>query len=250
MAGRALYAGRGEQLRLIPALQRLRRRPSIGRTAAGRVSSAVRGQAASQGAAMTIQRRTSALAFITGLDASRVSRVMATVRLGIGAVGMLAPGRLAWRLFVHGERVHEATVLALRATAGRDLALGLGTALASKRGPVSLRGWPPLRSLTAAMRSPSQGTSRQAPPCVRRPRWFPACPPARSCSSPGGSGVDRGSQRARLCQQGVTRPRRLTRRSSAMSPGLSSVLPWRRQAAEALRWVTTEMTPGAVPGSS
>ena len=90
---------------------------------------------------MTIQRRSSALAFITRLDASRVSLVMATVRLGIGAVGMLAPGRLAWRLFVHGERVDEATVLALRAAAGRDLALGLGTALASRRGPAPLRGW-------------------------------------------------------------------------------------------------------------
>lgn len=90
---------------------------------------------------MTIQRRTSALAFTARLEALQASRVMAAVRLGIGAIGLLAPGRLAWRLFVHGRRVDEATVLVLRAAAGRDLALGLGTALASKRGPVSLRGW-------------------------------------------------------------------------------------------------------------
>ena len=32
-------------------------------------------------------------------------------------------------------------MLVLRAAAGRDLALGLGTALASKRAPASLRGW-------------------------------------------------------------------------------------------------------------
>jgi len=71
---------------------------------------------------MTDQQGTSALAFITRLEASRMARVMAAVRLGIGAIGV-------------------PTVLALRATAGRDLALGLGTALASKRGPDSLRGW-------------------------------------------------------------------------------------------------------------
>jgi hypothetical protein len=90
---------------------------------------------------MTVQRRTNALAFITRLDPSRVARVMGAVRLGIGAIGLLAPGRLAWRLFVHGRRADEATVMLLRAAAGRDLALGLGTALASKQGPESLRGW-------------------------------------------------------------------------------------------------------------
>ena len=90
---------------------------------------------------MTVQRRTNALAFIARLEALQVSRVMGAVRLGIGAIGLLAPGRLAWRLFVQGRRIEEPTVLVLRAAAGRDLALGLGTALASKRGPVSLRDW-------------------------------------------------------------------------------------------------------------
>ena len=85
---------------------------------------------------MTDQQGTSALAFITRLEASRMARVMAAVRLGIGAIGLLAPGRLAWRLFVQGQRADEATVMLLRAGAGRDLALGLGMALASKRGPV------------------------------------------------------------------------------------------------------------------
>jgi hypothetical protein len=90
---------------------------------------------------MTVQRRTNALAFLTRLEAWRVACVMAAVRLGIGAIGLLAPGRLAWQLFVDGRPADEATVLVLRAAAGRDLALGLGTALASKRGPGPLRGW-------------------------------------------------------------------------------------------------------------
>jgi hypothetical protein len=90
---------------------------------------------------MAHQRTNRALAFVAGLDASRVARAMAAVRLGIGAIGVLAPGRLAWRLFLPGRRADEATVLALRATAARDLALGLGTAFASRRGPAPLRGW-------------------------------------------------------------------------------------------------------------
>ena len=66
---------------------------------------------------------------------------MAAVRLGIGAMGVLAPGRLAWRLFLPGGRADEATALALRAAGARDLALGLGTVFASRRGPAPLRGW-------------------------------------------------------------------------------------------------------------
>jgi hypothetical protein len=66
---------------------------------------------------------------------------LAAVRVAIGAIGVLAPGRLAWRLFLPGRQADEATALALRAAAARDLALGLGTALASRRGPRPLRGW-------------------------------------------------------------------------------------------------------------
>jgi hypothetical protein len=90
---------------------------------------------------MTHQRTASTLALIGRLDASRIACAMATVRLGIGAIGVLAPGRLAWRLLLPGRQADEATALALRAAAARDLALGLGTALASRRGPGPLRGW-------------------------------------------------------------------------------------------------------------
>jgi len=90
---------------------------------------------------MAHQRTNSALAFVAGLDASRVACAMAAVRLGIGAIGVLAPGRLAWRLFLHGGRPDEGTALALRAAGARDLALGLGTVFASRRRLAPLRGW-------------------------------------------------------------------------------------------------------------
>ena len=90
---------------------------------------------------MTHQRTTSTLAFITRPEASQVAPAMAAVRLGIGVIGVLAPGRLAWRPFLPGRQADEATALALRAAAARDVALGLGTALASRRGPGPLRGW-------------------------------------------------------------------------------------------------------------
>ncbi len=44
---------------------------------------------------MTHQRTTSRLAFIARPEASRVARATAAVRLGIGAIGVLAPGRWA-----------------------------------------------------------------------------------------------------------------------------------------------------------
>jgi hypothetical protein len=90
---------------------------------------------------MTHQRTASTLAFLARPEASQVARAIAAVRLGIGAIGVLAPGRLAWRLFLPGRHADEATALALRAAAARDLALGLGTAFASRRGPGPLRGW-------------------------------------------------------------------------------------------------------------
>ena len=84
---------------------------------------------------MTLQPTTSAIAFTARLDAAQVSRAMAAVRLGIGTVGLLAPGRVAWRLFLQGKQIDQATALVLRAAATRDLALGLGAVVASRRGP-------------------------------------------------------------------------------------------------------------------
>jgi hypothetical protein len=114
---------------------------------------------------MTLQPATTA--FTARLDAARVSRAMAAVRAGIGAIGLLAPGRLAWRLFLQDKQVAEATALVLRAAAGRDLALGLGAALASKRGPGSVRGWMLAAALADGCDALAIATSKSANPTAR-----------------------------------------------------------------------------------
>jgi len=114
---------------------------------------------------MTLQPTTTA--FTARLDAAQVSRAMAAVRAGIGAIGLLAPGRLAWRLFLQDQRVDEATALVLRAAAARDLALGLGAALASKRGPGPLRGWMLAAALADCCDALVIATSKAATPAAR-----------------------------------------------------------------------------------
>ena len=116
---------------------------------------------------MGLRSRTNSLAFIAGLDDARVPRAMAAVRLGIGAVGVLAPGRLAWRLFLPGSRDDDATALVLRAAAARDLALGLGMAMASRCGPVPLRGWLLAAALVDCCDALAITKTKSASPAVR-----------------------------------------------------------------------------------
>jgi hypothetical protein len=92
---------------------------------------------------------------------------MAAVRLGIGAVGLLAPGRLAWRLFLQGRQIDEATALVLRAAATRDLTLGLGAALAASRGPEPLRGWMLAAALVDCCDALAIARSKAASPAAR-----------------------------------------------------------------------------------
>ena len=116
---------------------------------------------------MTLQPTPSALAFTARLDAAQVSRAMAAVRLGIGAIGLLAPGRLAWRLFLQGRPIDEATALVLRGSAARDLALGLGAALASQRGPGPVRGWLLAAALVDCCDALAMAKSKSASPAAR-----------------------------------------------------------------------------------
>jgi hypothetical protein len=66
-----------------------------------------------------------------------------------------------------GGRVDEATALTLRAAAARDIALGLGTALASKRGPVPLRGWLLAAALVDCCDALAIAKSKSASPAAR-----------------------------------------------------------------------------------
>jgi hypothetical protein len=116
---------------------------------------------------MTLQPTTSALARTARLDAAQMSRAMAAVRLGIGAIGLLAPGRLAWRLFLQGRQIDEATALVLRAAATRDLTLGLGAALAASRGPEPLRGWMLAAALVDCCDALAIARSKAASPAAR-----------------------------------------------------------------------------------
>jgi hypothetical protein len=116
---------------------------------------------------MTHQQTTSGLAFTARPGAARAARAMAAVRIGTGVIGVLAPGRLAWRLFVPGSQADEATALALRAAAARDLALGLGAALASRRGPGPLRGWLLAAALADGCDAVTIARSKSASPAVR-----------------------------------------------------------------------------------
>ena len=116
---------------------------------------------------MTLQPTPSALAFTARLDAAQVSRAMAAVRLGIGAIGLLAPGRLAWRLFLQDKPTDETTALVLRAAAARDLALGLGATLVAKRGPEPLRGWMLAAALVDCCDALAMAKSKSASPAAR-----------------------------------------------------------------------------------
>jgi hypothetical protein len=115
---------------------------------------------------MTLQPTASALSVTASPGATQVARAMAAVRLGIGAVGLLAPGRLAWRLFLQGRPIDEATALVLRGSAARDLALGLGAALASQRGPGPLRGWLLAAALVDCCDAFAVASSKSASPAI------------------------------------------------------------------------------------
>lgn len=130
---------------------------------------------------MTHQRTTSTLALITRPRALQVAKAMAAVRVGIGTAGMLAPGRLAWQVFLPGRQADEATTFPLRAAAARDLAMGLGAALASRQGPGPLRGWLLAAALVDCCDALTITRSKSASaPYALLPRWSPPCPPPRT----------------------------------------------------------------------
>lgn len=77
------------------------------------------------------------LADVEGL--LRAARRTGAFRVAIGAAALLAPG-LAARALLREPDQDGARVL-LRMFAGREIALGLGQVLATRRGPGAARGW-------------------------------------------------------------------------------------------------------------
>ena len=65
--------------------------------------------------------------------------VIGAGRAALGAALLLAPRALGRLLF--RQRVGDQAQVALRLFAGREVALGLGSALAARRGGPGLRGW-------------------------------------------------------------------------------------------------------------
>jgi hypothetical protein len=65
---------------------------------------------------------------------------IAAGRAGLGVALLCAPG-WAWRLLTGSRRHGEATTLAVRMLAVRELALGLGGVMAARRDPGAVRGW-------------------------------------------------------------------------------------------------------------
>jgi hypothetical protein len=72
--------------------------------------------------------------------AEALTDVMALLRMSIGACALLAPRTSGRILFAQPVAVPSAAV-AIRMFGGRDLAIGLGTLLASRRDPSGTRGW-------------------------------------------------------------------------------------------------------------
>ena len=145
-----------------------RRRPvQLPPAAAGRLSSAEYGPAASEGAAMMHQRTASRLDFIARPEALRVAGAMAAVRLGIGATGVLAPagspGGCSCRA---GQPMRlPRWRCALRAPVTSRWAWARRSRPGADRGRCAA-GCSPAHSSIAATRPPSPGANRQALPYV------------------------------------------------------------------------------------
>lgn len=73
------------------------------------------------------------------MDARQGARLLAAIRIGVGASGLLTP-RLFARAWLGPEATHPSIAPAVRGLAARDAALGLGLLFALRRG-TPVRGW-------------------------------------------------------------------------------------------------------------
>ena len=91
---------------------------------------------------------------------------LGAARIGIGVAFLLAP-RALWRPQLHTPLDLEPVVLPLRMAAVRDLALGLGTLLAARRGSGAVRGWVEAGALADAADATLFSTTGSLRPAAR-----------------------------------------------------------------------------------
>lgn len=76
----------------------------------------------------------------TGVDPMTLARGVAVARIAVGAALLLAPRRVT-QPWLRRSRPAPDAVTAWRVAGSRDIALGVGTAMAVKHGSSGLRGW-------------------------------------------------------------------------------------------------------------
>lgn len=76
----------------------------------------------------------------TGIDPMTLARGVAVTRIAVGAALLLTP-RWVTQPWLRGAHPAPDAVTAWRVAGSRDIALGVGTAMAVKHGSAGLRGW-------------------------------------------------------------------------------------------------------------
>lgn len=101
-------------------------------------------------------------------DPQRVGRRLAMARIALGIVLLAAPAGVTRRV-VRAPAPSPEAVTGLRMTGGRDIAMGLGALLATRRRPEAMRGWLEIGSVVEAVDAYAGLADRGFRPLVRFP---------------------------------------------------------------------------------
>lgn len=116
----------------------------------------------------------------TGIDPMTLARGVAVARIALGAALLLAP-RWVTQPWVQGARPAADAVTAWRVAGSRDIALGVGTAMAVKHGSPGLRGWLEAGALADGLDVLSLLRDRSLHPAARTASLVPAAGTAALC---------------------------------------------------------------------